>query len=84
MAPNKEVVGKVEIPLQDYLDLVSSDELAVMKRERLSRILEQLEIFLSFMVSQEFFREAINQFNNQSAVCEIKVIDDRVKIDLPE
>lgn len=84
MAPEKEVVGKVEIPLQDYLELVGTYELATLKRARLDKILEQLEEFLSFMISQDFFREAMNQFNNQSAVCEIKIIDDRVKIDLPE
>ncbi len=54
------------------------------KKERLTDILQQLEEFLSFMATQEFFLEAMNQFNNQSSVCEIKLIDERVKIDLPE
>lgn len=84
MAPKKQVVGTVDIPLKDYLELVKADELVVKKKERLTDILEQLEIFLSFMATQEFFREAMKQFNNQSTVCEIKLIDDRVKIDLPE
>ncbi len=83
MAPKKKVVGKVEIPLQDYLDLVSSGELATEKQVRLAEISEQLEIFLSFLVPEEVFREAIKQFNAQSSVCEIHIVDGRVKIDLP-
>ncbi|KKK42829.1 hypothetical protein LCGC14_3169480 [marine sediment metagenome] len=84
MAPKKKVVGTVDIPLQDYLDLVSSGELSREKQVRLAKISEQLEIFLSFLVHEEFFREAINQFNSQSSVCEIHIVDGRVKIDLPD
>ncbi len=84
MAPKNKVVGKVELPLQDYLDLVSSGELAIEKQARLAEISKQLEIFLSFLVVEEFFREAVNQFNSQSSVCEIHIVDGRVKIDLSE
>lgn len=86
MAPKKkQVVGTAELPLQDYLDLVNIGELSIKKQERLADISEQLEIFLSFLIHEEFFRDAINQFNAQSDVCEIHITENgRVKIDLPE
>ncbi len=82
MAPRTEVVGKVEIPLQDYLDLVDSDEMARKKQLRLVEISAQLEKFLSFIAMEEKVRKAITEFNSQSSVCQIHIVDNRVKIEM--
>jgi hypothetical protein len=75
-----KVVGTVELPLQSYLDLREAGHKAIDQRRRLSKISEQLEIFLSFMSREDHFREAMKQFNNQSNICEIHIVDNRVKI----
>ena len=81
----KEIhLGKVEIPLQDYIDLTATASVAEERYENLLEISRQLAIFLSGLVREKVVYDEIAVFNARSSECQIHIVDNRVKIELKD
>ena len=76
--------GTVTISLKDFNELRESSEKADLLLKKVSQAAKELEIFLSYMITQENFDKYIEEFNRQSVGSKIKIIDGRVKVSLNE
>jgi hypothetical protein len=76
--------GTVTISLKDFDELREAGEKANLLLKKVTQAAKELEIFLSFIITQENLDNYIEEFNNQSTGSKIKIIDGRVKVSLNE
>jgi hypothetical protein len=76
--------GSVTLALEDYHRMVDAASISRLQQERLQKISEQIETFLSFLSRHEVVQTGITEFNSQSTVCQIHLVDNRVKIEMKE
>lgn len=76
--------GTVTISLKDFDELREAGEKANLLLKKVTQAAKELEIFLSYMITQENLDNYIEEFNNQSTGSKIKIIDGRVKVSLNE
>jgi hypothetical protein len=76
--------GTVTVSLKDFDELREASEKANLLLKKVTQAAKELEIFLSFIITQENLDNYIEEFNNQSTGSKIKIIDGRVKVSLNE
>lgn len=88
MVAKKPAVGEARIPLEEWLRMRDTDQKAIESIERTKKILHQVQVLLSFMLSGKNeevgkgLSKAIHDFNTQSDLAVFKIEDGRVYIEL--
>jgi len=72
--------GSVTISLSDYEKLRDAQENAKKLESDTQRAAKELQVFLSFLCSRGSIEEYVNEFNRQSKMSEISVVDGIARI----
>lgn len=78
------MVGTVTISLADFELLKKQAESGSKVSEDIVKAAKELEVFLSFLVTRENIDEHVEEFNNYSKRCKIKIIEGRAKIQITD
>ena len=74
------VTGQVTLSLEDYHSLVDSAKKTAELRENTELLINELQVFLSFMSSRSEIEPYIVEFNKQSRTSIIEIADGIAKI----
>ena len=67
------VKGQVTLNLEDYHALINSKIISLESQEKTDRLLKELQVFLSFMVTRTDISPYVTEFNKQSKTSVIEI-----------
>ena len=78
------IVGEARIPLDEWVRMRQAEREAELLIARTNKALRQVEVLLSFVAKDKVVYDAIAQFNAQSNLATIHILDGKVKIELKD
>ena len=79
-----EMTGTVTISLSDYEKLKEEYPKANIIRNNLHAASKEIEVFLSFVCTRADIEPLVNEYNRQAQHSQIKIIEDKAKIEFNE
>ena len=76
------MIGTVTISLADFESLRKQASSGSKATEDIVKAAKELEVFLSFLITRENIDEHVEEFNNYSKRCKIKIVEGRAKIQI--
>ena len=79
-----DISGTVTISLSDYEKLKEEYPKANIIRNNLHAASKEIEVFLSFVCTRADIEPLVNEYNRQAQHSQIKIIEDKAKIEFNE